>query len=135
MSSAAASFDLQIVNNANLQKIENFLNAAVYQENLEYSSNFNTRLCLERRTRLPFFDPQTGVAQNRCSLFMAKRQRMPGFREGQIYSYPGRFEIKSLAKTIQCGIIYSNSMDFFLFGSGTMAKTSTTIFNKNVAPI
>lgn len=89
MSSATASFDLQIVNSANLQKIENFLNAAVYQENLEYSSNFNTRLCSDRRNRLLFLDPQTRVAQNRCSLFMAKRQRMPGFREGQIYSYPG----------------------------------------------
>lgn len=64
------------------------MNAGAYQENIEYSSNFNTRLCIERRLRLPFFDPQTGVAQNHCSLFMGRRQRMPGFRNGQIYSYP-----------------------------------------------
>lgn len=87
--SSATSLDLQIVNRTNLHKIENFLNSSVYQENLEYSSNFNTRLCVERRMRLPFFDPQTGVAQNQCQLFMTKRQRMPGFRDGQIYSYPG----------------------------------------------
>lgn len=88
--SSATTIDFQIANAANLEKIENFMNASAYQQNIEYSSNFNTRLCVERRLRLPCFDPQTGVAQNHCSLFMARRQRMPGFREGQIYSYPGK---------------------------------------------
>lgn len=64
------------------------MNDSTYRDAIEYSANFNTRLCLERRLRLPFLDPQTGVAQNHCSLFMDRRQRMPGFREGQIYSYP-----------------------------------------------
>lgn len=92
--SSASAIDFQIANTANLEKIERFMNAAAYQENIEYSSNFNTRLCIERRLRLPFFDPQTGVAQNHCSLFMARRQRMPGFRDGQIYSYPGKMYIQ-----------------------------------------
>lgn len=87
--SSATTIDFQIANTANLAKIEAFMNAAAYQENIEYSSSFNTRLRLERRLRLPFFDPQTGVAQNHCSLFMARRQRMPGFRQGQLYTYPG----------------------------------------------
>lgn len=94
--SSASAIDFQIANTANLEKIERFMNAAAYQENIEYSSNFNTRLCIERRLRLPFFDPQTGVAQNHCSLFMARRQRMPGFRDGQIYSYPGKMNIQHL---------------------------------------
>lgn len=55
---------------------------------LESSANFNTRLCVERRMRLPFLDSQTGVAQNHSSLFMHKRQRMPGVIPGQIYTYP-----------------------------------------------
>lgn len=88
--SSATTIDFQIANTANLEKIERFINASAYQQNLEYSANFNTRLCVERRLRLPFFDPQTGVAQNHCSLFMTRRQRMPGFREGQLYSYPGK---------------------------------------------
>ncbi|XP_055713728.1 zinc finger protein ubi-d4 [Phlebotomus papatasi] len=83
-----SSVDIQIVSGANLEKIENFLNDSTYRETIEYSASFNTRLCLERRLRLPFLDPQTGVAQNHCSLFMSRRQRMPGFREGQIYTYP-----------------------------------------------
>ncbi|KAH1008214.1 hypothetical protein HUJ05_008790 [Dendroctonus ponderosae] len=77
-------------NNAlsNLEKIENFINEPIYKEILENAVNFNTRLCIERRLRLPFIDTQTGVAQNHSSLFMAKRQRLPGLNPGQIYSYP-----------------------------------------------
>ena len=84
----SSAIDIQIVSTPNLVKIENFLNDSTYRETIEYSANFNTRLCIERRLRLPFLDPQTGVAQNHCSLFMDRTQRMPGFREGQIYSYP-----------------------------------------------
>lgn len=65
-----------------------FFNDAAYREAIENSANFNTRLCVERRLRMPFLDPQTGVAQNHCSLFMSKHQRMPGVREGQLYTYP-----------------------------------------------
>ncbi|XP_066249951.1 zinc finger protein ubi-d4 A isoform X1 [Euwallacea similis] len=73
---------------SNLEKIENFMSEQSYKEILESSANFNTRLCIERRLRLPFIDTQTGVAQNHSSLFMHKRQRMPGLNPGQIYSYP-----------------------------------------------
>lgn len=31
-----------------------------------------------------------GVAQNHSNLFMAARQRLPGFLQGQIYSYPSK---------------------------------------------
>lgn len=55
---------------------------------MESSANYNTRLCIERRMRLPFIDTQTGVAQNHSSLFMHPRHRIPGLLPGQIYSYP-----------------------------------------------
>ncbi|XP_053962633.1 zinc finger protein ubi-d4 B [Anastrepha ludens] len=80
--------DIEISNLNNFEKIENFLNDSAYKEILENSENFNTRLCIERRLRMPFLDPQTGVAQTHCALFMKQRQRMPGFRDGQIYTYP-----------------------------------------------
>ncbi|XP_017137989.1 RNA-binding protein FUS [Drosophila miranda] len=84
----SSAVNIQIVSMPNLAKIENFLKDVSYRETIEYSANFNTRLCIERRLRLPFLDPQTGVAQNHSQLFMDKRQRMPGFRQGQIYTYP-----------------------------------------------
>ncbi|XP_054729490.1 zinc finger protein DPF3 [Anastrepha obliqua] len=83
-----SAVDIQIVSAPNLNKIENFFKDVSYRETIEFSANFNTRLCLERRLRVPFFDPQTRVAQNHSHLFMDKRQRMPGFRQGQIYTYP-----------------------------------------------
>uniref|UniRef100_A0A1I8N2V0 DPF1-3 N-terminal domain-containing protein n=1 Tax=Musca domestica TaxID=7370 RepID=A0A1I8N2V0_MUSDO len=84
----SSAVDIQIVSAPNLAKIESYLKDASYRETIEYSANFNTRLCIERRLRLPFLDPQTGVAQNHSHLFVDKRQRMPGFREGQLYTYP-----------------------------------------------
>lgn len=85
---AMASTDIQIVNIPNLSKIEAFLNDTAYRELLENSETYNTRLCIERRLRMPFLDQQTGVAQTHCALFMKRRQRMPGLRHGQIYTYP-----------------------------------------------
>ncbi|XP_023161336.2 uncharacterized protein LOC111593024 isoform X2 [Drosophila hydei] len=84
----SSAVNIQIVSMPNLAKIESFFKDVSYRETIEYSANFNTRLCIERRLRLPFLDPQTGVAQNHSQLFMDKRQRMPGFRQGQIYTYP-----------------------------------------------
>ncbi|KAF2898828.1 hypothetical protein ILUMI_07346 [Ignelater luminosus] len=76
------------VSSANLEKIESFMNDQTYREILESAANYNTRLCIERRMRLPFLDSQTGVAQNHSALYMNKRQRMPGTIPGQIYTYP-----------------------------------------------
>lgn len=76
------------INMTNLLKIENFLNDSSYSELIEYSANFNSRLCIERRLRLPFLDPQTGVAQKHSNLYLKKTQRLPGLKEGQIYTYP-----------------------------------------------
>lgn len=72
----------------NILKIENFLNDSSYSELIEFSANFNARLCIERRLRLPFHDPQTGIAQKHSNLYLKKSQRLPGLNEGQIYTYP-----------------------------------------------
>lgn len=37
-----------------------FLNDTAYREAIENSSNYNSRLCRERRLRMPFLDSQTG---------------------------------------------------------------------------
>lgn len=80
-----AELDIKMTN---ILQIEKMLNDSSYRELIEFSSNFNTRLCLERKLRLPFIDPQTGVAQRHSTLHLKKSQRMPGLKEGQIYSYP-----------------------------------------------
>lgn len=71
-------------------KIFSFLNDSAYKEAIENSATYNTRLCIERRMRMPFLDSQTGVAQNHSNLFMNSRQRLPGQVEGQIYCYPSK---------------------------------------------
>ncbi|CAH1286840.1 unnamed protein product [Chrysodeixis includens] len=85
-----AAAEIQIANPSNLTKIESFLNDPSYKEIIENSSTFNSRLCAERRMRMPFIDTQTGVAQSHCNLFMTRRQRMPGQKEGQVYTYPAQ---------------------------------------------
>lgn len=81
---------IQVVNPAVLVKIESFFSDPAYREAIENSANYNTRLCIERRLRMPFLDSQTGVAQNHSNLFMSPRQRIPGLVEGQIYTYPSK---------------------------------------------
>ncbi|CAB3381265.1 Hypothetical predicted protein [Cloeon dipterum] len=71
-------------------RLESFLNDPAYKEAIENSATYNTRLCMERRMRMPFLDSQTGVAQNHSNLFWSSRQRLPGLNEGQIYSYPSK---------------------------------------------
>ena len=80
-----------------------------YQEMLDNAKNYNKRICIERRQRLPFLDSQTGVAQNHSSLVVPYRYRGPGYvcvykfskfvfqyiyfvgrKFGQIYTYPSR---------------------------------------------
>nr|XP_026497697.1 zinc finger protein ubi-d4 [Vanessa tameamea] len=85
-----AAAEIQVVNPSNLTKIESFLNDPSYKEIIENSSTFNSRLCAERRMRMPFIDTQTGVAQSHSNLFMTRKQRMPGAREGQLYTYPSQ---------------------------------------------
>uniref|UniRef100_A0A0K8STS5 Zinc finger protein DPF3 n=1 Tax=Lygus hesperus TaxID=30085 RepID=A0A0K8STS5_LYGHE len=85
-----ASCDIQVVNPTLLAKIESYMGDASYREAIENSANYNTRLCIERRLRMPFLDSQTGVAQNHSNLFMNSRERIPGLLYGQVYTYPSK---------------------------------------------
>ncbi|RWS13649.1 Zinc finger protein DPF3-like protein [Dinothrombium tinctorium] len=78
------------VRNDILSKIKSILNEHTYREAMENSSQYNNRLVVERRLRLPFLDAQTGVAQSDCFLWMQKWERMPGKCDGQLYTYPAR---------------------------------------------
>lgn len=49
-----------------------------YKDALEQAGNFNMRLSIERKQRLPFIDSHTGVAQNHTDLFQPYRYRNPG---------------------------------------------------------
>ncbi|KAK8739071.1 hypothetical protein OTU49_003459 [Cherax quadricarinatus] len=74
----------------NLEKISSFLQDVQYRSLMINSANYNVRLMRERKTRLPFLDSQTGIAQNPCKLYMSARHRMPGTIEGQLYVYPSQ---------------------------------------------
>ncbi|XP_073988570.1 double PHD fingers d4 isoform X6 [Rhodnius prolixus] len=82
--------DIQIVNPSVLNRIESYMADVSYREAIENSANYNTRLCIERRLRMPFLDSQTGVAQNHSNLFMSSRERIPGLQFGQVYTYPSK---------------------------------------------
>ena len=61
-----------------------------YREYLENVVSFNRKLNEERKNRLPYIDSQTGMAQGHYNSERNRRERMPGLRRGQIYSYPQR---------------------------------------------
>lgn len=99
----------------NLIKIESFLNDQSYSDLIEYSANFNARLCIERRLRMPFIDPNSGIAQKHSNLYMKRTQRIPGLQEGQIYTYPSpRWRCKRNSASF-------NSRPFYRFRSSVVA--------------
>ena len=65
-----------------------FFNEPGYKDYLENAMSFNRKLNEERKMRLPYIDSQTGVAQRHYNLQRNRRERMPGAKPGQIYSYP-----------------------------------------------
>merc|ERR1712110_961670 len=70
------------------KKVEEFFADSSYKEYLESAVSFNRKLNEERKMRLPYIDSQTGVAQRHYNSERLKRERMPGQKQGQIYSYP-----------------------------------------------
>ena len=86
--------DIQ-VNADNVKKLEKFLGTSKYKDLAMNSQSFSRKLNEERKMRLPYVDGQTGVAQKHYSLSKrTARERMPGNRLGQIYSYPQRRWVK-----------------------------------------
>ena len=54
-------------------------NEQAFVEAIENAASVNTRLCIERKMRLPFLDSQTGVAQNHTILWHPYKDRQPGW--------------------------------------------------------
>ncbi|XP_043236154.1 zinc finger protein ubi-d4 B-like isoform X1 [Amphibalanus amphitrite] len=77
-----------------LEKLESILASSAYLEMMESCKNFNKRLLVERKGRVPFIDAHTGLAQTDCRLWMEQRQRMPGVKPGQVYTYPAKRWVK-----------------------------------------
>ena len=65
-----------------------FFNDTGYKDYLENAVAFNRKLNEERKMRLPYIDGQTGVAQRHYNSQRNRRERMPGSKPGQIYTYP-----------------------------------------------
>eukprot|EP00088_Acartia_fossae_P044142 TRINITY_DN4678_c0_g1_i11.p1 TRINITY_DN4678_c0_g1~~TRINITY_DN4678_c0_g1_i11.p1 ORF type:complete len:354 (-),score=104.24 TRINITY_DN4678_c0_g1_i11:759-1820(-) len=77
-----------VCNEESVKKLEKFLNTNRYKELAENAMSFNRKLNEERKTRLPYVDGQTGVAQRHYDQMRRRQERMPGRRDGQIVSYP-----------------------------------------------
>lgn len=58
-----------------MASINTMSSKAQYKDFLKSSASFNHKLVVERKSRLPFLDPQTGVAQSDCCLWVTKRDR------------------------------------------------------------
>jgi len=73
-----------------VKKYEKFLSTGKYKELAQSTQSFNRKLNEERKMRIPYVDGQTGVAMKHYNNMRMARERMPGRREGQVYSYPQR---------------------------------------------
>jgi zinc finger protein ubi-d4 len=73
-----------------VKKYEKFLATGKYKELVESTQSFNRKLNEERKMRIPYVDSQTGVAMKHYNNMRMARERMPGKKEGQVYSYPQR---------------------------------------------
>ena len=75
------------VDQENVKKMEMFLNSEDYKDLAKTTQAFSRKLNDERKGRLPYIDGQTGIAmKNTCE--RGRGERLPGKREGQVYSYP-----------------------------------------------
>lgn len=59
----------------------------VYEDAIEASSKFNKNLIKDRKTRLPFLDSQTTVAQSNCNIWPKEYQRIKPQDPSILFSY------------------------------------------------
>ena len=50
--------------------------------------HYNSQLLKDRKSRLPYVDAQTGIAQSNSHLLRSRLERRRGILPAQIYSYP-----------------------------------------------
>jgi len=75
------------VNKSKVKELEKFLKTDRYKKLALNTQSFSRKLNTERKARGPYIDGQTGVAHDPRGIRVA-RERMPGSRHGQIYTYP-----------------------------------------------
>ncbi len=77
----------------------------IYEEAIEASARFNKRLVKERKTRLPFLDSQTTVAQGNCMIWNKEYQRVKSFSTdtGIVMNYQVKKWIKNRRLTFENG--------------------------------
>jgi len=75
------------VNEKKLRELDKFLSTGKYKQLALEAQKFSRSINKERKLRGPYLDSQTGVVQKHYGSRAAK-DRMPGSRHGQIYSYP-----------------------------------------------
>jgi len=76
------------VNPESVKKLEKFIGTGKYKELAVSTQSFSRKLNEERKMRIPYVDGQTGVAQKHYNNSRISRERMPGVKPGQVYSYP-----------------------------------------------
>ncbi len=52
--------------------------------------SYNAQLVRDAKTRLPYVDAQTGIAQDHSHLMQSRLNRKRGVLPGQVFSYPQR---------------------------------------------
>lgn len=62
-----------------------------YKDALDSASSFNTKLLVERQSRLPFLDTQTNIAQVDCHIWKKKCERVEPVGKGIEYAYQMRY--------------------------------------------
>ncbi|XP_064403930.1 zinc finger protein ubi-d4 B-like [Halichondria panicea] len=64
--------------------------SAFYREAVDSVVLYNSQLVRDAKTRLPYVDAQTGIAQSRSHLLHSRLNRKRGLLPGQVFSYPQR---------------------------------------------
>lgn len=75
----------------------------VYEEAIEASAKFNKRLVKERKTRLPFLDSQTTVAQTNCMIWNKVHQRIKPSEDSTVLEYQVKKWFKRRRLTFENG--------------------------------
>lgn len=75
----------------------------VYEEAIEASAKFNKRLVTERKTRLPFLDSQTTVAQSNCMIWNKEHQRVKPSDDTSVLHYQVKKWFKRRRITLENG--------------------------------
>jgi len=89
------------VNADSVEKLENFLCNSKYKELAKNTQSFSRKLNKERKMRGHYVCGQTGVAHKHHNSQRSARERMPGTKDGQVYSYPQKKWYKNKYQYLQ----------------------------------